>query len=246
MKKALWSIAAATLIILTGCSNTATPIQAEDSPPLPIVEIAPESAGPVESEPVALSASNDQLVDSVIVEDDTEINAEPEPQVEEPPTAPQPQESEPQATVKASVTFVPEAQKEPAESPAPVSAPSEPTQAPEPELTPTPAPTVESEPFVEPAPPAASEPVESAEPAFSIDHWISYAQEYAKSIGLNLDTTAVDCWDNPITAGAHCTCLERDIESRLSRYAKDETILDVWVWAESRSDGNYNLYIGYA
>ena len=243
MKKVLWSIAAATLIVLTGCSNAAAPIQAEDRPPLPVVETVLEPAGPVESEAVVLSAGNDQLIDNVIVEDDTEVNAEPEPQAEEPPVAPQPQESEPQATVKASVTFVPEVQKASEESPAPIPAPSEPTQAPEPEPTPTPAPTVESGPLVESAPPAVDEP---AEPTFNIDHWISYAQEYAKSIGLNLDTTAVDCWDNPITAGAHCTCLERDIESRLSRYAKDETILDVWVWAESRSDGNYNLYIGYA
>lgn len=81
---------------------------------------------------------------------------------------------------------------------------------------------------------------------FSIDHWIGYAQDYAKSVGLNLDPAAVACWDNPITAGAHCVYLERDIQSRLNRYAKDETILDVWVWAESRSGGSYDLYIGYA
>ena len=166
-----------------------------------------------------------------------EVNAELEPRAEESPVAPQPQESEPQSTVQASVTFVPEVQKESTESPTPITAPSEPTQAPEPEPTPTPAPPVES------APPAVDEP---AEPTFNIDHWISYAQEYARNAGLNLDATAVDCWDNPITAGAHCTCLERDIQSRLNRYAKDETILDVWVWAESRPDGNYNLYIGYA
>ena len=244
MKKVLWSIVAATLIILTGCSDAATPIQAEDRPPLPVVETVPEPAGPVERDLVVLSASNDQLVDNTIVEDDTEINTEPEPQAEEPPAESQPQESEPQATVKASIPFVPDSQKGTAGPAAP--APSGATQAPEPESTPTPAPPVESEPLVEPTPPAESEPAESAEPAFNIDHWISYAQEYAKSIGLNLDNTAVDCWDNPITAGAHCTCLERDIESRLNRYAKDETILDVWVWAESRPDGNYNLYIGYA
>ncbi len=65
-------------------------------------------------------------------------------------------------------------------------------------------------------------------------------------MGLNLDSTAVDCWDNPITAGAHCIYLERDIQNRLNRYAKDDTILDVWIWAESRSDGSYDLYIGYA
>ena len=175
----------------------------------------------------------------------SESTVEPESQAEL-PVAPQSQESELKATVKASVTFVPEIQKESTESSAPIPAPSKPTQAPETEPTPTPAPPTEPEQPVEPAPSATSEPVESTEPAFSIDHWISYAQEYAKSIGLNLDATAVDCWDNPITAGAHCTCLERDIESRLNRYAKDETILDVWVWAESRSDGNYNLYIGYA
>ena len=240
MKKVLWSIAAATLIVLTGCSNAATPIQAEDRPPLPVVETAPEPAGPVESEAVVLSAGNDQLVDNTTVKEDVESTVEPESQAEL-PEIPQPQESEPQATVKASITFVPDSQKGTAEPAAP--APSEATQTPEPEPAPPPAPTVESEPLVESVPSAVDEP---AEPTFNIDHWISYAQEYAKSIGLNLDSTAVDCWDNPITAGAHCTCLERDIQSRLNRYAKDETILDVRVWAESRADGNYNLYIGYA
>ena len=107
MKKVLWSIAAATLIILTGCSNAAMPIQAEDRPPMPVVETVPEPVGPVERETVALSASKGQLVDTVIVEDDN-VNAEPEPQAEELPVAPQPQESNPQATVKASVTFVSE------------------------------------------------------------------------------------------------------------------------------------------
>ena len=37
-----------------------------------------------------------------------------------------------------------------------------------------------------------------------------------------------------------------DIQSRLNRYAKDETIQDVWIWAEPRADGSYDLYIGYA
>ena len=242
MKKILWSIAVATLIILTGCSNAAMPTQAEDRPLLPVVETVPESAGPVESEAVVLSAGNDQLVDNTTVKEDVESTVEPESQAEL-PEIPQPQESEPQATVKASVTFVPEVQKESAESPAPIPTPSEATQAPEPEPTPSPAPPAEPEEPTESAPPAVSEPVE---PAFSIDYWISYAQEYARNAGLNLDSTAVDCWDNPITAGAHCTCLEWNIESRLNRYAKDETTLDVWVWAESRADGNYNLYIGYA
>lgn len=69
---------------------------------------------------------------------------------------------------------------------------------------------------------------------------------YAESVGLRLESSAVDCWDNPISAGAHCSYLERDIQSRLNRYARDEDITDVWIWAEARSDGKYDLYIGYA
>ena len=244
MKKVLWSIIAATLIILTGCANTAAPTQPEDHLSPPAVESVLEPAGPVESETVALSAGNDQLADNTSVEDNTEAEGimEPEPQAE-PPTAPQSQE--PQASVRASVTFVPDSKKETVENctSAPSEPPQETPQAPEPEPTPSPAPPAESEQPAEPVPPAASE---LAEPTFSIDYWIGYAQEYARSVGLNLDSTAVDCWDNPITAGAHCTYLERDIQSRLNRYAGDETILDVWIWAESRSDGNYDLYIGYA
>lgn len=118
---------------------------------------------------------------------------------------------------------------------------------------------------MEPAPPKASEPEpptepmatqpqepespaeeEPTEPAFDIQTWIDYAKAYAESIGLRMESSAVDCWDNPISAGTHCSYLERDIQSRLNRYARDEDITDVWIWAEARSDGKYDLYIGYA
>lgn len=178
MKKVLWSIAAATLILtLAGCSNAATPTQLENHPLRPVLETVLEDAEPVENETVALSAGNDQLVDNATVKEDTESSAEPEAQAE-PPAVSQPQE--PQATVKASVTFALDNQKETAKP----STPNTPAQPPEPEPVPLPTPPAESEPTVEPAPPAASE---AAEPAFSIDHWISYAQEYAKTVGLNLD-----------------------------------------------------------
>lgn len=94
--------------------------------------------------------------------------------------------------------------------------------------------TQETEPETEPAAP------------FEIGTWISFAQSYAQSIGLNLDSAAVDCWDNPITAGAHCIYLERDICSRLDRYNRDEDITDVWIWAVEIGNGCYDLYIGYA
>ena len=85
-----------------------------------------------------------------------------------------------------------------------------------------------------------------AEPEFDINYWVEYAKNYAVSKGLVLSSAAVDCWDNPIGAGAHCIYLERDIQSRLNRYANDEDITDVWIWAESTGNGRYDLYIGYA
>ena len=84
------------------------------------------------------------------------------------------------------------------------------------------------------------------EPEFDINYWIGYAKDYAVSKGLVLSSAAVDCWDNPIGAGAHCIYLERDIQSRLNRYANDEDITDVWIWAEPTGDDRYDLYIGYA
>lgn len=89
------------------------------------------------------------------------------------------------------------------------------------------------------------EPAEKLAP-FDIDHWIAYARSYAESKGLVLSDTAVDCWDNPIRAGVHCIYLERDIQSRLNRYAKDEDITDVWIWAEATENDRYDIYIGYA
>ena len=118
---------------------------------------------------------------------------------------------------------------------------------------------------MEPAPPKASEPEpstelaetqpkepelpseeEPAEPAFDIQTWIDYAKAYAESVGLQLESSAVDCWDNPIDADADCIYLERDICSRLNRYAADETITDVWVWYEAVGANSYLIYIGYA
>ncbi len=84
------------------------------------------------------------------------------------------------------------------------------------------------------------------EPAFDINYWITYAENYAESVGLRLERSAVDCWDNPISANAKCKYLERDIKSRLNYYAKAEDITDVWIWAEKVADNSYEIYIGYA
>ena len=97
-----------------------------------------------------------------------------------------------------------------------------------------------------PAPPVETEPEPEPEPSFDINYWISYAQGVAVSKGLTLESSAVDCWDNPITANPDCIYLERDINSRMRRYAKDEDITDVWIWYECIGTNSYLIYVGYA
>ena len=81
---------------------------------------------------------------------------------------------------------------------------------------------------------------------FDINYWISYAQNYAQSIGLTLDETATECWDNPISANESSKNIGADIESRLNRYRNVDGFTSVWIWAEKISDTQYELYIGYA
>ena len=96
----------------------------------------------------------------------------------------------------------------------------------------------------EPSVPTITEP--EPEPAFDIDYWISYAKSTAVSLGLTLENSATECWDNPITADQGCIYLERDINSRLKRYAEDESITDICIWYECIGTGSYLIYIGYA
>lgn len=91
----------------------------------------------------------------------------------------------------------------------------------------------------------ATKAVEQIE-EFDISYWISYAQNYAQSIGLTLDETATECWDNPISANANNKNIGDDIESRLNRYKNIEGFTSVWIWAEKLYDTQYELYIGYA
>ena len=182
---------------------------------------APSSQETVMAEPAQSTVPQEQATVSVSgsTEVPAEITAEPEPV-----------ETKPEVSTPA---------KE--ETPPTVSSPTETTtpKASEPEPQEEPAETPPQEPEL----PAAEEPTE---PVFDIQTWIDYAKAYAESVGLRLESSAVDCWDNPISAGTHCSYLGRDIQSRLNRYARDEDITDVWIWAEARSDGKYDLYIGYA
>ena len=105
----------------------------------------------------------------------------------------------------------------------------------------TPQPTTESSKDTE-----APKPTEQPKPSIDIDGQISFAKEYATSIGLTLDSTATDCWDNPITVNAGKSDVKGDIKSRLNRYKNTEGFTSVWVWAVKISDTEYELYIGYA
>ena len=102
----------------------------------------------------------------------------------------------------------------------------------------TPAVTEEVKP---PKPKLTEEPKQS----FDVNSYINYAKSYAQSIGLELDSTATDCWDNPIAANAKRTGIKDDIQSRLNRYKNVEGFTAVWVWAEKVSDTEYEIYIGY-
>ena len=120
----------------------------------------------------------------------------------------------------------------------------------EPQATPiTPAKTVKAEEATE-VPEVVETPSEIAtEPPkaeFDVNCWISFARSYAIQIGLEIDPTAVDCWDNPTTANADCIYLERDLTHRLDRYNRDDDITAVNIWAESLVNGNYLIYIAYA
>ena len=138
-------------------------------------------------------------------------------------------------------------ESDPAISSEPVSAPTE-SNAPTPEedrqapVLPEKPEKAES-PKEEPSVPAITEPepTPETEPAFDIEHWISYAKSTAVSLGLTLDSSATDCWDNPITAKPTCIYLERDINSRLNRYAKDEEITAVWIWYECKTHSRYSF-----
>lgn len=81
---------------------------------------------------------------------------------------------------------------------------------------------------------------------FDVNYWIDFARSYALQIGLVIDETEVDCWDNPTTANADCIYLERDLTHRLDRYNRDDDITAVNIWAESLGNGNYLIYIAYA
>lgn len=236
MKKAIGiAVLAALIVSLSGCANMDHPQPIQDSSGIEVVtnEID-ERTEPEESSPASVSESKESSVDSTAT-----IKAETE-SVQSENSQPIAEQSPASGTQSPQTVVPPDTPKTVEPTPEPKSSPTQ---------QPTPPPAEEKTP-PEPArtePPQETPPPEKpAVPEFNIQTWIDYAKNYAAGVGLQLESSAVDCWDNPITAGAYSACLERDIQSRLDRYSRDEDITDVWIWVEKRSDGSYDLYIGYA
>ena len=93
--------------------------------------------------------------------------------------------------------------------------------------------------------PKEPKPTKPPKQTFDVSEYVSYAKNYAQSIGLVLDCTATECWDNPISANPNRSGIKSDIESRLNRYKNSEGVTSVWIWTEKQSDTDYDIYIGY-
>ena len=92
--------------------------------------------------------------------------------------------------------------------------------------------------------PVVEKKTEPEAPAFEIDYWVSYAKNYAKSIGLTLDAGTSGTWDTPIHANSKTTDVLADyIRDDLNYYKDKEDCTAVWVWAEQIGNGQYELFI---
>lgn len=187
-------------------------------------EISEEKDTTVESEP-------EKATETAIT------TSEPDSETNEPETTPT-ESKNPVETEKADIPAAPTA-----EPPNQTTTQAEPEKQPEQPKEQT---TAEQMPVEKPTDiPAEPEPTELPKQTFDVSPYVSYAQEYAVSIGLSLDSTATECWDNPISANPNRSGIKSDIESRLNRYKNSEGFTAVWIWTEKLSDTEYNIYIGY-
>ena len=236
MKKAIiLLLCCGVLVSMVGCGgNTAPPTEC---PPTTVSETVITETLPVTA--VEPTEKEKELTST----ESKDKATEPTVTATEPTTTVEPtEETKPIETERAIVTNTVEEKVTP---PIKETVPSKTPQLAESETTGTEPPKDELKAETEVSKSTEPEPTEKPTP-FDIDHWITFAKEYAVSIDLELDSSAVDCWDNPIRASTHCIYLERDIQIRLNRYAKDEDITDVWIWAESTGNDCYDIYIGYA
>ena len=225
MRKSLYAVLLLTVLILSGCSIEQAGLQDIEKPTTAISSEESEQLTETETIP-----SEQVKTESSVDIDDSEKS-----EIESPA----------QNTEVNSGDSENKPSSEPVKEPSVTSEQNKSSEQKAPDITPT----VEEKPKevtteeTTPTEAEANEP-EPAAP-FDIDYWISYAKTTAQQNGLSLDSTATDCWDNPINANPNCIYLERDISSRMGRYVRDGFTC-VWVWYECLGTDSYLIYVGYA
>ena len=110
---------------------------------------------------------------------------------------------------------------------------------------------------IEPTTPEVETPVtpEVVEPSvpeveeepFDIDYYISFAKNYATSIGFELNSSVTESWDHPIAAYNGLSNIESGITGRLDFYKYHEEDNEfVWIWYEEIKPNEYEIYIARA
>ncbi len=260
MKRGIWILMAVLVLFLSGCSHSAENpevsgvSQSRETPAISVEHSEPEYADSValqetDKKPVTQNASSledgaeQPSGDTVMVEETIDQRSGPESDYD----ASLPDESDSQESGSSfqEVEAPPEDDSQEAELPQETGQPEEKVPEPDPEPEDSGPEENAEEPETSEDPEPEPEP-QTETVSFDVDHWISLAKGMAEEKGLHLDPSATDCWDNPITANASCIYIERDLNSRLSRYADDEEITDVWIWYEDLGNQQYLIYIGYA
>jgi hypothetical protein len=252
MKKKLIGFILCGLILATvsGCSDTPTQVsQINNGSSLESADVTSDKDDKDNSDDI--TDEKDQLsetADSASTESQSEIPAEKKEESAAPPASqtdkPNKNDSEVSSTAESKPT-------EPEKSNTQTGKPQSPqTNSKIPETSnPQTKPPSEPEPSEstkEPEPSESTKEPEPSEPEFNIQDWIDFAQDYAVYIGLTLNSEAVWCSDNPITASANSKYLQRDLCGTLDKYKRNSDITDVWIWAEQLTESSWEIYIGYA
>lgn len=242
MKKKLIGFILCGLILATaaGCSDTPTQVSQISDSSLESADVTSDREDKDNSDDI--TAKKDQLsqtADSASTESQSAIPAEKKEESAAPPASqtdkPKKNDSEVSSTAESKPT-------EPEKSNTQIGKPQSPqTDSKIPETS-----TSQTKPPSEPEPNESTKEPEPSEPEFNIQDWIDFARSYAEDIGLTLNSEAVWCSDDPITASANSKYLQRDLCGTLDKYKRNSDITDVWIWAEQLTESSWAIYIGYA
>ena len=242
MKKKLIGFILCGLILATaaGCSDTPTQVSQISDSSLESSDMTSDREDKDNSDDI--TAKKDQLsqtADSASTESQSEIPAEKKEESAAPPASqtdkPKKNDSEVSSTAESKPT---EPEKSNTQTGKPQSPPAD-SKIPETS-------TSQTKPPSEPEPNESTKEPEPSKPEFNIQDWIDFARSYADNIGLTLNSEAVWCSDDPITASANSKYLQRDLCGTLDKYKRNSDITDVWIWAEQLTESSWAIYIGYA